>query len=255
MIWTVISSKGVNPKIGAVSNTLEVTRLAGFADVPVSVFITGEGSEGGSDITKAGAMKSISDGVFEIYTQLTAGKTYYFTDANVGTPRTFYTDSKGTLLEGATTCTVATTGVYRIDLDFSIGASTMTQIIKWELYFCPSDQFLFSLPYVANGVWTAKSQPITFAQESWGRDQRYKFRMTTLDSTGAQAYEWWGAPASLDSAPSGLDSYYYLFPADNSQWNDKFKFATEMDMSLVDMSVIMSASGPYTHSVTRVGAQ
>jgi len=255
MIWTVISSKGVNPKIGSVSNTLEVTRLAGFADVPASVYITGEGSEGGSDITKAGAMKSISDGVFEIYTQLTAGKTYHFTDANVGTPRTFYTDSKGTLLEGATTCTVATTGVYRIDLDFSIGASTMTQIIKWEFYFCPLDQFQFALNYVANGVWTAKSQPITFKQESWGRDQRYKFRMTTLDSTGAQAYEWWGAPASLDSAPSGLDSYYYLVPADNSQWNDKFKLATIMDLSLVDMSVIMSASGPYTHSVTRVGAQ
>ena len=255
MIWTVISSKGVNPKIGTASNTLEVTRLAGFADVPASVYITGEGSEGGSDITKAGAMKSISDGVFEIYTQLTAGKTYHFTDANVGTPRTFYTDSKGTLLEGATTCTVATTGVYRIDLDFSIGASTMTQIIKWEFYFCPLDQFQFALTYVANGVWTAKSQPITFKQESWGRDQRYKFRMTTLDSTGAQAYEWWGAPASVDSAPTGLDSYYYLFPADNSQWNDKFKLATEMDLSLVDMSIIMSASGPYTHSVTRVGAQ
>jgi len=152
MIWTVISSKGVNPKIGSVSNTLEVTRLAGFADVPASVYITGEGSEGGSDITKAGAMKSISDGVFEIYTQLTAGKTYHFTDANVGTPRTFYTDSKGTLLEGATTCTVATTGVYRIDLDFSIGASTMTQIIKWEFYFCPLDQFQFALNYVANGL-------------------------------------------------------------------------------------------------------
>jgi len=255
LIWTVISSKGVNPKIGTVSNTLQVTRLAGFADVPVSVYITGEGSEGGSDLSKASALKPVSDGVFEIYTQLTAGKTYNFTDANVGTPRTFYTDSKGTLLEGATTCTVATTGVYRINLDFSIGASTMTQILKWELYFCPSDQFLFALPYVANGVWTATSQPITFAVESWGLDQRYKFRATTVDSSGTQAYEWWGAPASLDSAPTGVDSYYYLFPADNSQWNDKFKFADAMNGALVNISVIMSASGPYTHSVTKVGVQ
>ena len=36
LIWTVISSKGVNPKVGAVSNTLEVTRLAGFAGVPAT---------------------------------------------------------------------------------------------------------------------------------------------------------------------------------------------------------------------------
>ncbi|MDP4238655.1 MAG: SusE domain-containing protein [Bacteroidota bacterium] len=255
MIWTVIASKGVNTKPGAVSNTLEVTRLAGFADVPASVYISGEGSEAGTDLSKASAMKSVSDGVFEIYTQLTAGKAYHFTDANVGTPRTFYTDAKGTLLEGATTCTVATTGVYRINLDFSIGASTMTQISKVEFYFCPLDQFQFALDYVANGVWTAKSKPITFKQESWGRDQRYKFRFTTVDSSGNQAYEWWGAPASQDSAPSGGDSYYYLVPADNSQWNDKFKFASEMDGALVDMSVIMSAGGPYTHSVTKVGVQ
>lgn len=250
LIWTVISSKGVNPKVGAVSNTLEITRLAGFAEVPATVYVTGDGSEGGTDLSKANVMKSISDGVYEIYTKLTAGKTYFFTDASVGTPRKFYTDAKGTLLEGAIGCTVATTGVYRINLDFSIGASTMTQITKWEFFFCPLNELQFALDYVGNGVWTAKSKPITFKQEGWGRDQRYKFKMTT-----ATGEEWWGAPGSLDSAPTGVDSYYYLVPADNSQWNNKFKFASEMDMALVDMSVIMSASGPYTHSVKKVGAQ
>ena len=255
LIWTVISSKGVNPKVGTVNNTLQVTRLAGFADVPNSVYITGDGTEGGSALSAASAMKPISNGVYEIYTQLTAGKTYYFTDANVGTPRTFYTDSKGILLEGTTTSSVAITGVYRINLDFSIGASTLTQITKWEFFFCPLNVFQFSMDYVANGVWTAKSQPINFKVESWGGDQRYKFRMTTVDITGNTVYEWWGAPASQDSAPSGGASYYYLLPADNSQWNDKFKFAPEMDKALVDMSVIMSASGPYTHSVTKVGVQ
>ena len=255
MIWTVISSKGINPKLGAISNTVEVTRLAGFAEVPASVYITGDASEGGAVLSGAGSLKSVSDGVFEIYTKLTAGKTYYFTDANVGTPRKFYTNSAGTLLEGATTITVAATGVYRINLDFSIGASTITQITKCEFYFSPLGQFQFALDYVSNGVWTAKSKPITFKQEGWGRDQRYKFRMTTVDASGNQVYEWWGAPASMDSTPTGQDSYYYLFPADNSQWNDKFKLASEMDLALVDMSMILSAGGPYTHSVKKVGVQ
>ena len=255
MIWTVISSKGVNPKTGAKSNTLEVTRLAGFADMPASVYLTGEATEKGADLSKAVALKSVSDGVFEIYTQLTAGKTYNFTDANAGTPRQFYTDSKAVLLEGTTGSTVATTGVYRINLDFSIGASTITQVTKVEFFFCPLNVFQFSLDYVANGVWTAKSKPITFKQESWGRDQRYKFRMSTLDATGATVYEWWGAPASLDSTPTGLDSYYYLLLVDGDQWNNKFKFAAEMDKALVDMSVIMSPNGAYTHSVVKVGVQ
>lgn len=250
LIWTVISSKGVNPKVGAVSNTLEVTRLAGFAEVPATVYITGEGSEGGTDISKASALKSVSDGMFEIYTKLTAGKAYYFTDAKTGTPRQFYTNASAVLLEGSTTCTVATTGVYRIDLDFSIGASSMTQITKVEFFFCPLNALQFELDYVANGVWTAKSKPITFKQESWGRDQRYKFKMTT-----ANGAEWWGAPASFDSAPTGNANYYYLVPASADQWSNKFKFASAMDMALVDMSVIFSASGPYTHSVTKVGVQ
>ncbi|HEY6913179.1 MAG TPA: hypothetical protein VI413_00770, partial [Paludibacter sp.] len=151
---------------------------------------------------------------------------------------------------GQTGSTVSTTGVYRINLDFTIGASTMTQITKCEFFFCPTNSFPFELDYVANGVWTAKSKPITFKQESWGRDERYKFKMTT-----DKGEEWWGAPASLDSRPTGIDSYYYLFPADNNQWNNKFKFAGEMDGALVDMSVIMSATGPYTHSVKKVGVQ
>jgi len=254
MIWTVIASKGVNPKIGAVSNTLEITRLAGFADMPVSVFITGEGSEAGTDLSKAGVMKSVSDGVFEIYTQLTAGKKYYFTDAKVGSPRKFYTNEIGTLLEDTTllnvSSTVTTTGVYRISLDFSIGASSMTQITKCEFFFCPLNAFQFALDYVGNGVWTAKSKPINFKVESTWKDQRYKFKMTT-----SKGDEWWGAPKAFDSTPTGLDSYYYLVVADNSQWDWKFKFATEMDGALVDMSVILSASGPFTHSVKKVGVQ
>lgn len=254
LIWTVISSKGVNPKVGATVYNLEVTRLAGFAEMPTSVYLTGEATEAGTDVANALEMKSVSDGVYEIYSQLTAGKNYYFADANVGSPRKFYTNESGVLLEGGET-SVSVTGVYRIVLDFSIGASTMTRITKCEFFFCPLNEFQFELPYEGNGVWTAKSKPITFKQESWGRDERYKFRMTTADNTGAESYEWWGAPASVDSRPTGLDSYYYLVVADNSQWNNKFKFAGEMDNSLVDMSVIMSATGPYTHSVKKVGNQ
>lgn len=253
--WTVISSKGVNPKLGTMSNTLEVTRLAGFADIPNTVYVTGEGSEGGADLSKANIMKSIKEGEFEIYTKLTAGKIYHFTDAKVGTPREFFINDKGILVEKTDldniTSTVATTGVYRISLDFSTGGSTITQIIKCEFFFCPTNSFPFELDYVANGVWTAKSKPITFKQEGWGRDERYKFKMTT-----DKGDEWWGAPASLDSRPTGVDTYYYLsFIVNNDQWNNKFKFAGEMDMALVDMSVIMSATGPYTHSVKKVGVQ
>ncbi|HEY3372994.1 MAG TPA: SusE domain-containing protein [Prolixibacteraceae bacterium] len=255
LIWTVYSSKGINELKAAQSRTLEITRLAGFADVPVDVYVTGEGSEGGTDLSKASVMKSTAPGEFEVYTKLTAGKAYYLTDAKVGTPRKFYVEN-GLVKEGTTTVTSAKTGVYRINIDFTVGSAVYTEITDMQLFFCPTNSFLFSLPYLANGEWKASSQPITFKQEGWGRDERYKIKMTTVNSAGETVEEWWGTP-NTDSRPNASSpaSYYYLYPVNNSQWDGKFKFAGEMDMALVDMSVLLQAENPYTHSFTKVGNQ
>ncbi|MBW8330662.1 MAG: SusE domain-containing protein [Prolixibacteraceae bacterium] len=255
LIWTVFSSKGINDIVAAESRVIEITRLAGFADVPVDVYVTGEASEGGADLSKASIMKSTAAGEFEIYTKLTAGKSYNFTDAKVGTPRKFYSEN-GLLKEGTTNSTVAKTGVYRIKLDFNVGSTVYTEITDMQLFFSPTNSFLFSLPYLANGEWKATSQPITFKQEGWGRDERYKIKMTTINSAGETVDEWWGTP-NTDSRPNSSSpaSYYYLYPVDNDQWNGKFKFAGELDMALVDMSVLLQAENPYTHSFTKVGDQ
>jgi hypothetical protein len=255
LIWTVFSSKGINDVIAAESRVIEITRLAGFADVPVDVYVTGEASEGGTDLSKASIMKSTAAGEFEIYTKLTAGKSYNFTDAKVGTPRTFYSEN-GLLKEGTTNSTVAKTGVYRIKLDFNVGSAVYTEVTNMQLFFSPTNSFLFSLPYLANGEWKATSKPITFKQEGWGRDERYKIKMTTINSAGETVDEWWGTP-NTDSRPNSSSpaSYYYLYPVDNDQWNGKFKFAGELDMALVDMSVLLQAENPYTHSFTKVGVQ
>jgi hypothetical protein len=255
LIWTVFSSKGINDVKAEESRTIEITRLAGFADVPVDVYVTGEGSEGGTDLSKASIMKSTAGGEFEVYTKLTAGKAYYFTDAKVGTPRKFYSEN-GLLKEGTTNSTVAKTGVYRIKLDFNVGSTVYTEVTDMQLFFCPTNSFLFSMPYVAKGEWKAVSQPITFKQEGWGRDERYKFKMTTINSAGETVEEWWGTP-NTDSRPNSSSpaSYYYLYPVDNSQWDGKFKFAGEMDMALADVSVLLQAENPYTHLIVKVGNQ
>ena len=255
LIWTVFSSKGINDVKADESRTIELTRLAGFAEVPVDVYVTGEGSEGGADLAKASIMKATANGEFEVYTKLTAGKTYFFTDAKVGSPRKFYTD-KGLLKEGTTGSTVTKTGVYRVKLDFNVGSSVYTEVTNIELFFCPTNAFLFSLDYQAKGEWKASSKPITFKQEGWGRDERYKFKMTTINGAGETVEEWLGTP-NTDSRPTASSpaSYYYLYPVDNSQWNGKFKFAGEMDMALVDVRVLLQADAPYTHEVKKVGNQ
>lgn len=46
--WTVYASKGINPVKAEEERTLTLTRLAGFAEVPSQLYITGEATEVGA---------------------------------------------------------------------------------------------------------------------------------------------------------------------------------------------------------------
>lgn len=255
--WTIFSSKGINAVKAEKEYTITVTRLAGFADIPIDVYVTGEGSEGGTDLSKAVKMKAIAGGEFEVYTQLTADKSYYFTDALSGTQRKFYTE--GGLVKEDGTSTIATSGVYRITLDFNTGACTYTEVTSMGFYFSPEGKILFNLDYAGYGEWKASGKPIIFQQESWGRDQRYKFRMFLKEDDTNVEYEW-GTLNGTDSPPTSTspESYYYLKLLSGgsvTQWDNKWKLMSEMDGALVDISVYLQADIPYTHSVTKVGVQ
>ncbi len=254
LIWTVFSSKGINDLKGEEIRTLTITRLAGFAEIPVDVYVSGAGSEGGSNLAEASVMKAIAPGEFEIYTKLTADQPFFFTDGTSGTPRQFYVDNK-VLKEGDSNSTVETTGVYRINIDFNTGSTVFTEILDLQLYFSPLGENIFSLPYVGNGIFKASSQPITFKQEGWGRDERYKFTMAVKDSEGNESVEWWGTLNSTDGRPTGNDEYYYMTITPESRWDDKWKFDGIMDLALVDVIVYLQAEGPYTHNVIKVGDQ
>jgi starch-binding outer membrane protein SusE/F len=253
--WTIFSSKGINEMKATQARVLTITRLTGFEEIPVDVFVTGEGSEGGNDLAKAVKMKAVANGEFEVFTKLTSGKSYYFTDANSGTPRSFYVEG-GILKEGETTSNIDKTGVYKINLDFNVGSAVYTEITNFQLFFSPTDQFLFSLDYIGDGKFKASNKPITFKQEGWGRDERYKFKMTTVNEAGETVDVWWGPTnPGEDSRPSGNPAYYHLAVVSSDRWNPKFKFAGEMDMAMVDITAIFQADSPYTHEVVKVGDQ
>lgn len=57
--WTVYSSKGINPVKAEEERTLTLTRLAGFAEVPSELYVTGEGSEAGAELSQAVKMLSL----------------------------------------------------------------------------------------------------------------------------------------------------------------------------------------------------
>lgn len=252
--WTVFSSKGLQTIKAEEVRSITVTRLAGFADVPVDVYITGEGSEGGADLSKAQKMKAVAGGEFEGYTRLTSGMPFYFADGTSGTPRIFST--AGSIIKEGATTTVATTGVYRIILDFNTGACTYSLVTRIGFYFCPEGKILFDLPYVGNGVFRADNQTVTFKQEGWGRDERYKFRMFVRENAGADPEKEleWGTLNGTDSRPTASSpaTYYYLrLITDLTQWDNKWKLMGDFDGVPADYVIYLQADQPYTHFITK----
>lgn len=253
--WTVRSSRGINQVLSPASRKLILTRFVGFTELPDQVFITGSGCEAGDDIANAIQMTRVGQGEYEVYVKLVSGGTYKFVDSKSGTPREFYVENN-MIKEGAESTSNSLNGVYRIYLDFNTASLTSpVEIVNVGYWFCPNNKVEWNLKYAGSGVWTGTGL-VNFKQEGWGRDQRYKFRVTTKDSSGTTIMEDWGPKnANEDGTPSGAESYYdlnvYLTASLNDpQWNPKWKFASEFDGANVTLTIKMSGE-QYTHEVSK----
>ncbi|GAO44644.1 SusE domain-containing protein [Flavihumibacter petaseus] len=247
--WTVISSKGINAVTSSQVRTIEVKTLAGFAVKPVELYLTGSATEGGENLAQAVPAKQTANGVFEVYTSLKAG-TWNLADKTSGTPTTYSLDGDK-IVAGGTATVTGDTKVYRMVLDFNSGAATITEIKAIELWFAPDNTTKFAIPYSGLGKFVAENVKIDFKQESWGRDERYKFRMK-VNNGGDDTYEWYGSSNGDNQRPTTGTSpaYWYLFMLPNSdQWNNCYKFQTEADGVPLNVTVDFSATEHYTHVV------
>jgi len=250
LFWTVASSRGLNVALCSKMNTLTIKRLNGFADIPENLYITGSATENGEEVANAIPASLVSEGEYEIYTKLTKGGSYKFVDKKDGTATEYYINPEGELLfaEGDKSSTVANDGVYRITLDFNTGSTTLTEIKSMGMFFCDANSVTMDLPYKGLGVWEGSGKVVFKDQGTW-KDERYKFQMETSSGT-AQL----GTVNGTDSRPGPNDgaSYYYVKWIDNvTQWDDKWKFADEMDGADVTISIIMQAGSPFTHVVKK----
>jgi hypothetical protein len=250
MEWTVLASKGTNVKKATLSRTIEIERPAGFAEIPTEVYITGNGTEAGENLADAIKMKSTDPGVFEIYTQLKPG-TYHFVNRNSGTPISYQVQGAA-LKEGAGTETPTTTPmVYRIQLDFNNAAVKFSEVVKVGYWFAPNNAIQAQLNYIGNGTFKAEDVPIEFKQEGWGRDERYKFRISFKAEDGTEFEEDWGSTNRDNNRPTATTpaAWYNIFKQEVNQWDYTFKFPTEADMKNVDMTLNFKPDAPYNHVI------
>ncbi len=246
--WTVHSSKGINVVKSEISRTIEVERPGGFPP-PDELFLTGSATEAGETIDDAIAFKKLSANRFEIYTSLSEGE-YQFITRRDENHEMYGVDGEDLVAETPGTHSGEET-VYRIQVDFSDGSVNMTEVEKVELWFAPSGEFLFELPYAENGIFEAENEYIEFQQEDWGRDERYKFRFTFNDG-GESVEEWYGSTNADNQRPNAdsSESYWYMVPVTDDRWNNTFKFGDEVDMSNANIQVWFNTEvDEYTHSI------
>jgi hypothetical protein len=244
--WTVIASKATNKKTAAVSRIIQLTRPAGFTNLPATLYLTGTASEGGSDITKAIAFKRTAVGAFELYTSLGAG-TYQLTDKAGAGGRLFYINSNGVIVEGTSTTTVTgATKVFRLKYDFNVASSQLTEITDIGIFMSAYNTEIGHLTYSGNSTWKSPVLPIVFYQYTGFRDERYKFIFHTSGGN-----EYFGSTKADNVGPNGQAApYFYLVPVNNAQFDYTYKFPPASDNHHAQITVLLQAPNPYTHSVT-----
>ena len=171
--WSVVSSRGVDTApVVATPRRLELTRLLGFNVIPDQLFLTGEATEGGSDLENACVGRKTGDGEFTFYQQLEAGKGFTFVSSK-GDDRTTYTVVNGVLNDqSAEPATIDRSGVYRIKLDLNVRGITFEHIDRVEFNFAPRTEDNGNMEYIGNGCWKFSDYNVKFREESWGLDQR-----------------------------------------------------------------------------------
>jgi hypothetical protein len=246
--WSVIADNGVVSSTSGIG-TIQVTRPKGFAESPAALYITGTATEGGTDLTKALPFKRLSDGVFEVYTALNAG-TFNMVDKVTGTPITFIFD--GAVLKEGTTATSPVTSktIYRISLDFNKSQAALTEITSVGLWVSGFNKITATLDYDAAGVWKATGINVAWKQESWGGDERYKFRMVEKDAAGVLFTRNFGSSNKDNTRATATSpaSYFLLKDVVNNQYDYTYKFASQSVNT--DIEFRLSATADYTHKVT-----
>lgn len=258
LIWTVVASRGGDVQRCASSSTIEVTRGEGIDNLPSALFLYGSATENGGQGGQQ--FRKVSDGVFRIYTKLTAGN-IEFRSSTSPDAFTYYIDQQnnGKLKEGPGTTTVdGKNDISRITVDFN----TMSMIIDnigssvrciWGATF----DNIAVLQYKGNGNFSGDGD-IRFIQQSrpetnppswlsWV-EERYYF---IAKVNGADTC--WGRADDVSAErPVGgePDSFYALHEFGWSQWDHLWKMKGGLDMTHATITIETNHNDLMIHTFT-----
>ena len=252
LYWTAGAVSGGNLQSGLPEpHKFTVTRDASVVGFPTELYITGEGSEGGADITKAVSLYKTGDGVYEIYTRINGAVTFVNRNAE-GAKRTFYITKDNRLTTDAELAVAVADGVYRTKVDFSTSTVTLVPISDVALYRANGDH-LVELSYTESGVWKAENYTIP----SDG-DDRYRFK-----AMAGESEEIWGSSRSGEndrdaSDPGTIDpgnTYFNIYLYPGNEYTDTYRCNYKFHSPLKGMTctVVVSMSPERTYHYFDLG--
>lgn len=204
LYWTVSAGLGGAEQLSpAEPHKLTVKRYASI-DAPYHLYVTGEGSEFGTDPAAAKQMRELGDGKFEIYTRFTGSFSFINRNA-AGSKRTFGV-AEGRLTEGADAAGTGD-GVYRVLVDFKAGTVKMEKIESVKYHWCWTPDPDAVMEYAGNGVWYAAG--VVPYLRDWD-DDRYFF-WAEVDGVKTKFGANPGMTGDLNSKPAENDSRFRVF--------------------------------------------
>lgn len=211
---TLIGVSEISSKI----NALEIRRMAG---VPATLYITGAGTEYGSEF---GKLKSTGTGKFEIFTRLTSGE-YSFTDGTGTDTRIFVIDGDNLTESDVPGTWNGEESVYRIGIDVLTSKVTLEKIGRVYMQIAAWKDKQYTLDYSGKGIWEAKNFTPDFTREpSWGGDTRFFVKMTIDDKEWKIANQKdFGGDDPENAAPERSSEYTAKFWDDDSDWDYHYK--------------------------------
>ena len=247
--WSVVSSRGVTTApVEATPRCISVKRLFGFDVIPSTLYLTGEATEVGDDLSLAMQFQSTGEdvGEFTAIMRLEAGKTYSMYETTDASSRHF-TIEEGELREfgadvkpATSLASVDKTGIYRVYVDFNTRSTIVEEVTRLAFYQRDDVGNAVELTYQGLGVWKLETHTTTEGDNRYGflanisgatsyqeKGSSVNYNNNSAPTTGT-SLDWWEIYMNKDITADGW--WGYTFKWIDSEWAEKKVVTIEVHM-------------------------
>lgn len=255
--WKVRASNGFSELKKAETRTISIIRPAGYAYYPEKLYLLGSATSAGDSIKKAIPLKSLGNGIYEIFINLSDGK-YYFIEKLSGRTRHFAMSGNTLVEENVNNSPIEANKTHRLRLNFINQSAKATVINKVSLWYSGTNSILgndFTQENPLIPTWTMQTKLELVNGTNGLLDYRYKFRTEEKDAEGTVSTVFWGSEKISSAQQTGTTdaAYFYMFEVNSSQSDYCYKFSREgQNGKNLKFKIDLQSASSYTHSVSVV---